>query len=128
MSKQDESPTNDNDVINVYTKPTCSTCREADKILRESGEEYESINYYVEHLSEKKLNELLRKMGMKARELLRTKEKTYKDLGLGQADLTDKELVALMVKHPDLMQRPIVERGSKAVLGRPVENIRKLFS
>lgn len=71
--------------------------------------------------------ELLKKMGISARELLRTGETTYKELGLAKAELSDKEIVALMVKHPDLIQRPIVERGDKAVLGRPVENIRPLL-
>jgi arsenate reductase (glutaredoxin) len=113
--------------ITVYEKPTCSTCRALDKILRESGAEYEKINYYVEPLSQAKLTELLKKMGMPARELLRTKESAYKELGLAKAELSEKEIIALMVKHPDLIQRPIVERGSKAILGRPVENIRPLL-
>jgi arsenate reductase len=98
-----------------------------DKILRESGADYEKINYYVEPLSQAKLSELLKKMGMPARALLRTSESTYKELGLAKAELSEKEIIALMVKHPELIQRPIVERGSKAILGRPVENIRPLL-
>ncbi|HNB21080.1 MAG TPA: arsenate reductase (glutaredoxin) [Candidatus Melainabacteria bacterium] len=113
--------------ITVYEKPTCSKCREVDKILREAGADYEKINYYVEPLSQAKLTDLLRKMGIPARDLLRTSESTYKDLGLAKSELSDKELIALMVKHPELMQRPIVERGDRAVLGRPVENIRPLL-
>lgn len=115
------------DKITVYEKPTCSKCREVDKILRESGVDYEKINYYVKPLSQTKVSELLKKMGISARELLRTSEATYKELGLAKAELTDKEIVALMVKHPELMQRPIIERGEKAVLGRPVENIKPLL-
>ncbi len=113
--------------ITVYEKPTCSTCRQLDKILRESGADYEKINYYVEPLTQSKLTELLKKLDMPARDLLRTKEATYKELDLANAELSEKEIVALMVKHPELMQRPIVERGSKAILGRPVENIRPLL-
>jgi arsenate reductase (glutaredoxin) len=113
--------------ITVYEKPTCSTCRQLDKILRESGADYEKINYYVQPLSQAKITELLKKMGMSARDLLRTKEATYKELGLANAELSEKEIIALMVKHPELIQRPIVERGSKAILGRPVENIRPLL-
>lgn len=113
--------------ITVYEKPTCSKCREVDKILREAGADYEKVNYYVKPLSQTKLMELLKKMGISARELLRTGETTYKELGLAKAELSDKEIVSLMVKHPDLIQRPIVERGDKAVLGRPVENIRPLL-
>ncbi len=113
--------------ITVYEKPTCSKCREVDKILRESGSEYEKINYYVQPLSEKKLRELLKKMDMPARQLLRTTEAVYKELELGKREVGEDDLIELMVKHPDLIQRPIVERGPKAVLGRPVENIREIL-
>jgi len=66
-------------------------------------------------------------MGIKPRELLRTSEAIYHKLGLGKNELSDDELIALMVKHPDLIQRPIVERGNRAVLGRPPENIKSLL-
>lgn len=98
-----------------------------DKLLRESGVDFEKVNYYIEPLSEEKLRELLGKMGLKPRELLRKSEPVYRDLGPGSKDLTDDELIALMVKHPDLIQRPIVERGDRAVLGRPVENVKSLL-
>jgi arsenate reductase len=78
-------------------------------------------------LSDKKLRELLRKMGLKPRELLRTSESVYRELNLGKKDFTDDEIIALMVKHPDLIQRPIVERGNRAVLGRPTENVKALL-
>ncbi len=113
--------------ITVYEKPTCTTCRQVDKILRESGSEYDKINYYVEPIGEKKLRELLKKLGMSPRELLRTKEAVYKELGLATYKASDDELIKLMVKHPDLIQRPIVERGAKAVLARPAETIRTLL-
>ncbi len=115
------------DKITVYEKPTCTKCREVDKILRESGADYDKINYYVEPLSAAKLQDLLKKMGMPARELLRTSEAIYHELGLSKTELSDKQIIDLMVKHPDLIQRPIVERGAKAVLGRPVENIKPLL-
>ena len=67
-------------------------------------------------------------MGIKPRELLRTSESVYRELKLGKSELGDDELIALMVQHPDLIQRPIVERGNRAVLGRPVENVRSLLS
>ena len=66
-------------------------------------------------------------MGIKARELLRTSESVYRELNLGKSELSDDKLIALMVKHPDLIQRPIVERGSRAVLARPVENLKALL-
>jgi arsenate reductase len=85
------------------------------------------VNYYLQPPTEKKLRELLRKMGIKPRELLRTGESVYRELGLGAKELADNELIALMVEHPDLIQRPIVERGNRAVLGRPVENVKELL-
>ena len=98
-----------------------------DKLLRESGIAYEKVNYYTEPLSRKKLTELLRKMDMKPRELLRKSEPVYKELGLSEDKFSDSELIALMIEHPDLIQRPIVERGERAVLGRPTENVKELL-
>jgi len=98
-----------------------------DKLLRESGIPFEKINYYIEPLSRKKLTGLLRKMNMKPRDLLRKSEAVYKELGLAADKFSDTELIALMVEHPDLIQRPIVERGSRAVLGRPTENVKELL-
>lgn len=98
-----------------------------DKLLRESGIAYDKVNYYTEPLSRKKLNELLRKMDMKPRDLLRKGEVVYKELGLAEDKFSDSELIALMIEHPDLIQRPIVERGDRAVLGRPTENVRELL-
>lgn len=115
------------DKITVYEKPTCTKCRELDKLLRESGVAFEKVNYYIDPLDEKKLRELLRKMKLAPRDLLRKSEAIYRELGLGQGEFSDDEIIALMLKHPDLIQRPIVERGAKAVLGRPVENIRTLL-
>jgi arsenate reductase len=66
-------------------------------------------------------------MGISPRELLRTGEQVYKDLNLGKRELSDDEIVKLMVEHPDLIQRPIVERGPRAVLGRPTEKIKELL-
>jgi arsenate reductase len=98
-----------------------------DKLLRESGVSFEKVNYYIEPLTKKKLVELLGKMKLKPRDILRTSEPIYRELGLGKGDFTDDEIVSLMVKHPDLIQRPIVERGKRAVLGRPTENVKQLL-
>lgn len=115
------------DTITVYEKPTCTKCREMDRLLRESDIPFEKVNYYLEPLSEKKLRDLLRKMKMAPRNLLRTSEPIYRELGLGKRDFGDDEIIALMIKHPDLIQRPIVERGKRAVLGRPTQNVRVLL-
>ncbi len=115
------------DKITVYEKPTCTTCRQMDRLLRESGVDFEKINYYIKPLTKKKLRELLRKMEISPRELLRKGEPIYRELELGNTDLTDEQLISLMIEHPDLIQRPIVERGNRAVLGRPVENVKTLL-
>ena len=98
-----------------------------DKLLRESGVDFEKVNYYNQPLTKKKLTELIRKMKIKPRDLLRSSEAVYRELGLGKGEFSDDEIISLMVKHPDLIQRPIVERGSRAVLGRPVENVKSLL-
>ncbi|MCA1621957.1 MAG: arsenate reductase [Acidobacteria bacterium] len=96
-------------------------------MLRESGVDFGKVNYYAEPIGEAKLRELMGKMGARPRELLRTGEAVYKELELGKRDLTDDELIRLMAEHPDLIQRPIVERGDRAVLGRPTGRIRELL-
>jgi arsenate reductase len=113
--------------IIIYQKPTCSKCRETLKLLRESGLEFESINYYETPFSVSGLRGLLRKLGLSARELLRKDEPVARTLGIGRTNLTDAELIPLMVQHPDLIQRPIVVRGDKAVLGRPPEDVKALL-
>jgi arsenate reductase len=113
--------------LTVYEKPTCTKCREMDRFLRESSVDFSKINYYLEPLGEKKLRELIKKMGITPRELLRTSEPVYRELGLSKKELSDDEIISLMVNHPDLMQRPIVERGNRAVLGRPTENVKALL-
>lgn len=89
--------------------------------------DYERVNYYLEPIGEAKLRELVRKMGVAPRELLRKGEAVYRELNLGGRELSDDDLIRLMAEHPDLLQRPIVERGDRAVLGRPTENIRALL-
>jgi len=115
------------DQIKIYQKPTCSKCREAIGILKERGVDFEAINYYETPLSAEQLRELIEQMGIPARDLLRKGEQVYRDLQLGLSELSDDELIELMVKHPDLIQRPIVVRGNKAVLARPAANLDELL-
>lgn len=98
-----------------------------DRLLRESGIDYEKINYFVEPLGEDKLRDLIGKMQIAPRELLRTNEPAYRELKLGQRTLTDEEIIRLLVEYPELLQRPIVERGARAVLARPAEKIKELI-
>ncbi len=99
-----------------------------DRLLRESGIDYEKINYFVEPLGEDKLRDLISKMQIAPRELLRTNEPAYRELKLGQRTLTDEEIIRLLVEYPELLQRPIVERGARAVLARPAERVKEVLS
>jgi arsenate reductase (glutaredoxin) len=113
--------------ITVYQKPTCTTCRQVYAALRDAGVDFDAVDYYTDPIPKAKLKDLLRKMGLPARELLRTKEATYKALRLGERELSDDEIVGLMVENPDLIQRPIVEKGSRAILARPAERLREIL-
>ena len=113
--------------ITIYQKPTCTTCRQVYAALREAGVDVEAVDYYTDPIPREKLKALVRKMGIPARELLRTKEERYKALRLGERTLTDDEAIDLMVEHPDLMQRPIVEKGERAILARPAERLREIL-
>ncbi len=113
--------------ITIYQKPTCTTCRQVYNALKESGVDFDSVNYYTDPISKNKLKELIKKMGISARELFRTKEDIYKTLKLAGKELSDDAAIDLMVKHPDLIQRPIVEKGNKAILARPAERIKELL-
>jgi len=113
--------------ITIYQKPTCSTCREAVQFLKESGKPFTAINYYERLFTQEQLKRLLKKAGLAPRDVLRTKEDIYKELGLAKKTLSDDELIELMIKHPDLIQRPLVEKGEQAILARPAGSIKTLL-
>jgi len=114
-------------IINVYEKPTCTTCRKTVKMLNEMGIEFEKINYYIEPFTRYKLKILLKKMDMKPSELLRKNEKAYKELDFKNNKYTESQILDFMISDPNLIQRPIVEKGDLVVLGRPIEKIKELF-
>jgi arsenate reductase len=110
--------------ITIYEKPTCTTCRKVSKLLIENGVDFEKVNYYVEPFSKARLQSLLKKMKMKPSELLRKNEQVYKNLKIKEKKFSEDQILDLMIKHPDLVQRPIVEKGEKAILARPPEKVR----
>jgi arsenate reductase (glutaredoxin) len=113
--------------ITVYQKPTCTTCRQAVQILKESGQPFEAINYYEKRFTKARLKALLTKASLQARDVLRTKEDVYKTLGLAKKDLSEDELLTFMIEHPDLIQRPIVVKEETAILARPVDTLKTLL-
>jgi arsenate reductase len=91
--------------------------------LRDAGMEYESINYIIEPPTRQKLAELVAKIGSSPRDIVRTKEPEYRELGLDNPSLTDDDILDALAKHPSLIQRPIIEYGSHAILARPAERV-----
>jgi len=112
--------------ITVYEKPTCTTCRKLATLLRDNGIDFEKVNYYIDPLSENELKALIKKTGLRPYDVLRRKEPSFKVLGLNE-DAPDAEVIKAMVKDPNLLQRPLVEVGDKAVLARPVEKALELL-
>jgi arsenate reductase (glutaredoxin) len=113
--------------LTVYEKRTCTTCKNLVMLLDERGIDFERVDYHVEPLSEDEIRELVRKTGRPARELFRAREPVYAELGLAEREPDDDEAIALMAEHPALMQRPVVVRGERAVLGRPIERVLELL-
>ena len=113
--------------ITVYQKPTCTTCRQVYAALKEKGVDFNAVNYYVEPIPKAKLRDLLKKMGLSAAELVRKKENIYKELKMAEKDLSEDAIIDLMAKYPDLIQRPIVEKGSRAILARPADRLKEIL-
>ena len=114
--------------LTVYEKRSCTTCRNLARLLEARGIDFDRIDYHVEPLPRDKIAELVRKTGRPAHELLRRKEPVFKELSLGErGELEDDEAIGLMAEHPQLLERPVVERGERAVLARPVERVEELL-
>jgi arsenate reductase len=113
--------------ITIYQKPTCSTCRQAVGLIKESGIPYVAVNYYDTPFTKTRLKILLKKAGLSPGDALRKKEEIYKKLDVAEKNLSDDELLDLMVKYPDLIQRPLVERGDTALLARPADTVKQIF-
>ena len=114
-------------MLTVYEKPTCTTCRRLHDLLVEHGVDFDTVDYHVTGLTEPELRSLLAKMGARPADVLRAREPLVGELGLTEREVPDDELIALMVEHPQLVQRPIVVRGERAVLARPVERVLELI-
>ncbi|MCB1172596.1 MAG: arsenate reductase (glutaredoxin) [Leptospiraceae bacterium] len=110
----------------IYHNPRCSKSRETLQLLRTLSDQIEVIEYLKEPLDQQTLQGLLGKLKLKAGDIIRQKEAVFKENYKGRP-LTESECLAALVAHPVLLERPIVVRGRKAVLGRPPENVRSLF-
>lgn len=113
--------------LTLYIKPTCTTCRQALARLEACEVEYETVDLFEAPLSVETLRGLCRQLGASPRDILRRKDPAFAEHDLGSERHSDDAILALMVKHPGLIQRPIVVRGQKAVLARPVDKLDELI-
>lgn len=105
--------------IRIYHNPRCSKSRETLALLQEQGIEPTVVEYLKDTPTANELAELLQKLGVQARQLMRSKEEEYKALGLDNPELSEDQLINAMVEHPKLIERPIVVAGNQARIGRP---------
>ena len=109
--------------LKIYHNPRCSKSRQTLKLIEDAGEPVEKVLYLDAPLSEAEIAELLKKLGFKeARQLMRRGEAIYKELGL-KTETNEKALIKAMADHPKLVERPIVVKGNRAIMGRPPENV-----
>ncbi|MYM65008.1 arsenate reductase (glutaredoxin) [Pseudomaricurvus sp. HS19] len=114
-------------MVTIYHNPRCSKSRQTLALLEENGIAPEVVQYLETPPDADTLRELLGKLGIGARDLLRKGEDDYKELNLKDPSLSEQQLIEAMVSHPKLIERPIVVKGGKAVLGRPPENVLELI-
>jgi arsenate reductase (glutaredoxin) len=108
----------------VYEKRTCTTCRRLHELLTERGIDFDTVQYHVEGLTEPQIRDLLVKAGISASEALRMREPGAAELA---ASGDEDAIVAAMAQRPELLQRPIVVNGDRAVLARPVERVLEIL-
>lgn len=113
-------------MIKIYHNPRCGKSREGLSILEHSQQKFEVIKYLETPLGKSELEKLVLQLGVKPIELIRIKESIWIDQYKG-VNLTDSEIIEAMVKYPILMERPIVIKDEKAVIGRPPEKIKGLW-
>ena len=111
----------------IFHNSRCSKSRQALKILQDHYCDIEIINYLEIDLDVSLMKDILKKLSLKPRDILRTSEQDYKDNNLKEDDLSDDDLIDYMIKHPKLIERPIVIKGHTAILRRPPENVLELL-
>ncbi len=109
--------------VTLYHNPGCSKSRAVLALLEENDISLEIVYYMDNPPDVKQLKGLLKKLDMNVRDVLRRSEPEFEELGLDDDDLAEEIVLDLLAKHPQLLQRPIVIAGNKAVLGRPPENV-----
>jgi len=113
--------------VTIYHNPRCSKSRQTLAMLQEKGIKPVIIEYLQSPPDKNTLEDILKKLGLKPRQLLRTKEEAYKANGLDDDSLTDEQIIDAILENPVLMERPVVLANNKAAIGRPPENIEAIL-
>ena len=111
----------------IYHNARCSKSRQTLQILLDHNIKPTIVEYLKQPLSKDLLGQLLKNLGLTARQLIRTKEAEYKDLGLADVSLSEEQLIVAMLANPKLIERPIVTKGQRAIIGRPPESVLELI-
>ena len=114
--------------ITIYQKPACTTCKEVYQILKETNTDFNAVDYFTDPIPKARLRELIQKIGLPVEALIRKKDQLYSDLRLGEKQLTEDQWLDLLAIYPDLLQRPIVEKGDKAIVARPARKIKEFLA
>ena len=114
-------------VAKIYHNTRCSKSRATLAILEQNNVEFEIVNYLENPPSESELKSILQDLGIGVRDLIRKGESVYKDLQLSNKSLTEDELIKAMLRHPILIERPIVRTAKGVVIGRPPENVQSIL-
>jgi arsenate reductase len=112
--------------VEIWHNPRCSKSRDSFNLLKDRGVDTKVIEYIKTPPTKDELKDLLKKLSLSAKDIIRTKESIYKELNLKSVDSED-ELIKAMIENPKLIERPIVVKGDKAVIGRPIENVINLL-
>jgi arsenate reductase len=112
--------------MKIYHNPRCRKSREALQMIQATGKEVEVIEYLKKPLSAPQLHDVIKLLGIAPEALIRKNEAIFKENFKGKS-MTDDAWIKAMVEHPKLMERPIVVDGTRAVIGRPPENVKKLL-
>lgn len=113
-------------MITIYHNPRCKKSREGLEIIENSGQEFQKREYLKEPLTEAELGNLISKLQIAPIQLVRKNESIWKE-NYKDRDLSDRELISILAENPKLIERPVVEKEKRAVIGRPASNIEKIL-
>ncbi|BBB29949.1 arsenate reductase (glutaredoxin) [Neptunomonas japonica] len=113
--------------VTIYHNPRCSKSRQTLELIKEQGIDPDIREYLKEAPSAAELNQVLISLGISARELLRKNEQEYKDNNLSNPELSDAQIIEVMVANPKLIERPIVFKNGQARIGRPPESVLEIL-